>query len=393
MRAIGAPRRFTWLVAVACGLALGSGVAACSVPRNLSGTDDDTTVGEGVGDECQGRSARCENGSIKTCFNGRWRVKQTCLASQVCNVELGCVDCSPDLPTACDGDDIRSCDPSGRFGETVRTCDPGMCKGGSCANSCGVDADLIYLVDQEYRLLSFNPRDGKNDIKSIGNLSCPAGTSWDGGTATPFSMSVDRDATAWVLYNSGEIFWVSTKDASCKPSGFARGQSGFETFGMGYVSDAVNTASETLYITGGSHLNPGKGNLGSINKMTLLVTSHGALPNTEYGPELTGTGKAELYAYFPGNTTFVAQLDKNSGMPLQQWSLPPLTETVRAWAFAHWGGRFYIFVTTTDSGTGLPNSRVMMFSPVTGMVTPVLDHLPYIIVGAGVSTCAPVVIG
>jgi hypothetical protein len=34
-----------------------------------------------------------------------------------------------------------------------------------------------------------------------------------------------------------------------------------------------------------------------------------------------------------------------------------------------------------------------MFNPDDGTVVRVLDNLPYIIVGAGVSTCAPVVIG
>jgi hypothetical protein len=162
---------------------------------------------------------------------------------------------------------------------------------------------------------------------------------------------------------------------------------------MGFVSDAVGTSSETLFISGGSFLSPGKGNLGSINKTSLMTTSLGALPDTEYGPELTGTGKAELYAYFPGDNTFVAQLEKSSGAILRMWPLPGTGETVRAWAFAHWGGRFYVFLTTLDSMTGLPNSRILMFTPADGKLTTVLDHLPYIIVGAGVSTCAPVVIG
>ena len=381
------------------GLCVLLGMAAittgCGAPRDLVGVDGEGEEDDGSGlpPECERGVQRCSGNLLQVCRGGRYRLKQTCAASLVCDPSLGCVDCSPHLPTTCRGDDILSCDAGGHLGEIVQTCDPGMCRGGSCANSCGRDADLIYLVDQEFRLLSFNPRDGKNDIKLIGNLSCPAGPSWDGGTATPFSMSVDRDAQAWVLYNSGEIFWVSTKDASCKPSGFMRGQAGFETFGMGFVSDEAGSEKETLYITGGSHNTPGKGNVGSINKKTLTVTAHGPLPITDNGPELTGTGKGELFAYFPGTTSFIAQLDKSSATQLLQWPLDPLTGAVRAWAFAHWGGRFYIFVTTLDPMTGLNNSQVLLFSPLTGVATPLLDHLPYTIVGAGVSTCAPVVIG
>jgi hypothetical protein len=369
---------------------LGCG-AARGGPEEIDLPGGDTAVEP----ECTTSGAlRCEGLVQKTCLHGRWRVKHACLADQVCDQNLGCVQCAPALPTACQGDTIRTCNPDGSYGGTVRECDPGMCRGGKCSNSCGENADLIYLVDQQYRLLSFNPRDGKNEIKLIGNLSCPAGPSFDGGTATPFSMSVDREARAWVLYNSGEIFWVSTKDASCKPSGFMPAQKGFETFGMGFVSDAPGSESETLFITGGGHNNPGKGNLGRIDPMSLQVTPLGALPMTEYGPELTGTGKAELWAYFPGTKmTFAGQLDKTTAQPVVQWPMPPLSGSVTAWAFAHWGGRFYLFVTVLDLMTGMNNSQVFLFTPDDGNVTTILSNLPYTIVGAGVSTCAPVIIG
>ena len=369
-------------------------VAACGAQRVAdSGDDSDDTQPSGVGDECRGSNTRCVGNQFQSCFNGRWRAKKTCLSDEACDAGLGgCVECSPSAATSCDGDDVRKCDSTGHFTDVVLTCDPGMCKSGSCLNSCGVDADLIYVVDQQYRMLSFNPRDGKNEIKLIGSLSCPAGTAWSGGTATPFSMSVDRDATAWVLYNSGEIFWVSTKDTTCKTSGFARGQMGFQTFGMGFVSDSLGSNSETLFISGGSADTPGKGNLGSINKLSLGVITRGPLPNTEYGPELTGTGKGELYGYFPGDNSFVARFDKNTGVPDTMWPLPAVTDTVQAWAFAHWGGRFYIFLTTAD-GSGASNSQILLFTPADGKLTPVLDHLPYTIVGAGVSTCAPIIVG
>ena len=376
-----------WLVGAVAGL-------GCSAPR--TDLDDVTPPDDSpVATECTTKGElRCDGLTQKTCLNGRWRTKKTCFSGQVCDANLGCLECSPLLPTTCQGDTIRRCGSDGNFGEVVSECDPGMCHGGTCINSCGENADLVYLVDQQYRLLSFNPRDGLNEFKLIGTLSCPAGPAFDGGTATPFSMSVDREARAWVLYSSGEIFWVSTKDASCKPSGFKVAQNGFETFGMGFVSDSAGSDSETLYITGGNHNNPGKGNLGSIDPKTLKVSSIGALPMTEYGPELTGNGKAELWAYFPGTeNTFVAQLDKTSATPLSHWFMPPLSGSVQAWAFAHWGGRFYLFVTVFDPMAGANNSQVMLFTPGDGHVDTILSHLPYTIVGAGVSTCAPVVIG
>jgi hypothetical protein len=43
--------------------------------------------------------------------------------------------------------------------------------------------------------------------------------------------------------------------------------------------------------------------------------------------------------------------------------------------------------------TGRNNSRVFRFTPDDGRVEEILSNLPYNIVGAGVSTCAPIVIG
>jgi hypothetical protein len=66
---------------------------------------------------------------------------------------------------------------------------------------------------------------------------------------------------------------------------------------------------------------------------------------------------------------------------------------VRAWAFAQWGGKFYIFVTTQQGILGTLNSTVRSIDRASGVSMTLMENLPNIIVGAGVSTCAPVVIG
>jgi hypothetical protein len=58
------------------------------------------------------------------------------------------------------------------------------------------------------------------------------------------------------------------------------------------------------------------------------------------------------------------------------------------WAFAHWGGRYYQFVTTSD-GKGY----IYRFDPQTKTNDLVQMNMKYPIVGAGVSTCAPTTIG
>ena len=264
-------------------------------------------------------------------------------------------------------------------------------------SDCAQGAELVYVVDESYRLQAFDPSQLMAEpFRLIGNLTCPAAyPTWpeaalNGGPPTPFSMSVDRNATAWVLYSSGEIFHVSTETAVCQATSFARGQGGYELFGMGFVSDSPGSSSEKLFIAGGDAADLGNGNLAWIDPDTLGVNTVGPLPAADYSPELTGTGAAELYGYYPGFDTYVARLDRASATNQERWTMPALEGGVRAWAFAQWGGLFWVFVTVEDFFTATTNSQVWRLDPMTGVAQKVLEHLPYMIVGAGVSTCAPI---
>ncbi|HUU00347.1 MAG TPA: hypothetical protein VM425_02800 [Myxococcota bacterium] len=341
---------------------------------------------------CTEGHKRCQGASYQECQAGTFNELQHCGDQQACLVDLGCVDCDPAAGNVCSGGDVHACNPDGTVGDLVETCWTEDCVAGSCGNpACPPETMFIYVVDDSYRLLSFNPAGGANEFALIGNLDCPAGASWPdwsgGGTATPFSMSVDRSGRAWVLYTSGEIFWVSTTDASCQASPYPKGQDGFKLFGMGFVSDEAGSEAEHLFIAGGNVDAQVMGDMAMIDPNTLALTTIGSCPQAEYGPELTGTGKAEWFGYFPGSgSTFVAKLNKQSGQIDNQWALPGLSGDIRAWAFAHWGGKFYIFVTTYS---GSYDSKVLRLDPDSGQTETLLDNLPYIIVGAGVSTCAP----
>src|SRR6185503_5370694 len=76
--------------------------------------------------------------------------------------------------------------------------DNGSNDSGIGVNECPMGNELVYTIDQNnYRISTFNP--ASKTFTDLGSLACPASA---GGT--PFSMSVDRQATAWVLYNNGE---------------------------------------------------------------------------------------------------------------------------------------------------------------------------------------------
>jgi hypothetical protein len=57
-----------------------------------------------------------------------------------------------------------------------------------------------------------------------------------------------------------------------------------------------------------------------------------------------------------------------------------------AWAFAFWGGDFYLFTAPGGNGT---SSLVTRYRPSDGSVTQVAMAPGVTIVGAGVSPCAP----
>jgi hypothetical protein len=315
-------------------------------------------------------------------------------------------ECDPNGGNTCNGNDIVTCNPDGTFGSTVMTCGQGtMCQGAMCVNSCTADGvDLVYVVDEQNDFMSFDPRKlPGNPFTQIGVLNCPSnGQSIQNppNGAMPFSMSVDRDGVAWVLYTTGEIFQVSLTTAACTKANNTIGASNMQLFGMGFVTDAPGGMTEKLYLAGG-------GNAAQPNGKLAYDDTHGGnltpqvvgtlTAQSDYSPELTGTNEAKLYGFYPEVTTntpsYVQEIDRTSGAGTgMKWNLgtAPL-DTVRDWAFAQWGGTFWVFV-TTQNAAGTENSTVRSIDRSTGTYTVVLQNLPYNIDGAGVSTCAPTVV-
>lgn len=236
-------------------------------------------------------------------------------------------------------------------------------------NDCpDADSTLVYVITEQNELLSFFPPDAT--FKKIGTINCPAGMG-----ATPFSMGVDRKGIAQVLFNDGELFRVSTLTASCQATGF-KANSTFTNFGMAYATIGAGP-EENLFIIG---LN---GELGYVNFMTnqpiLIGNTQPTLPNAE----LTGTGDGRLYGFYADDNTGgtgIAEIDKMNAKVLGADTMPTLSMG-NGWAFAFWGGDFYLF-------TGSGSSDVHRYRP-SDKSLKLVGGYNGLIVGAGVSTCAP----
>ena len=152
---------------------------------------------------------------------------------------------------------------------------------------------------------------------------------------------------------------------------------------MGFVSTAAGSDAETLYLAS----NDGAHTLVSLDPSTRATRSIGPLVAADgWSPELTGTSGARLFGFFTMTTepSFVQEIDRATGAAKgPRWPLGNDAMAIDAWAFAQWGGVFYVFVTT------LGESAVYAVDPKTSTARVVRSGLPFRITGAGVSTCAP----
>lgn len=253
---------------------------------------------------------------------------------------------------------------------------------GNNTDGCSDEAKLIYTVDENNTLATFDAV--AKTFTDIGQLDCPA----TGFLASPFSMGIDRNAGAWVLYSDGELFHVDTTTLACTKTSW-NSPSGLVQFGMGFSTDMAGGSTDTLFIAGGAGPTDPTSALNSLDIQSMQPTAKGTVTGW---PELTGTGNAELWGWFPqtttGGTPRIEQLDKTTGAPLKTFPLTTLSGNAAAWAFAFFGGDFFVFLMRdTDLAT-----TVYQVDGTNGNIKGMTATNTRTIVGAGVSTCAPVVV-
>ncbi|HEY6462160.1 MAG TPA: hypothetical protein VIY73_18465 [Polyangiaceae bacterium] len=245
----------------------------------------------------------------------------------------------------------------------------------------------IYVITQTNNLYSFYPPTAAFTL--IGTIACPTTIAGE----NPFSMGVDRKGIAYIVFSArdatgneigGELFRVSTATAACLPTGFTIGQQGFaRTFGMGFSADQSD-AGESLYVASDDINTPQLGRI-DVSNFALHVVGDFNPPITQ--SELTGTGAGGLFGFWEPTGALdsqIVQIDKQTALVTNANTLSGLQQN-NGWAFAFWGGSFYMFTGATAGGS---TSVVTRYDPGPNTLTQVggLDDL---IVGAGVSTCAP----
>jgi hypothetical protein len=266
---------------------------------------------------------------------------------------------------------------------------------GANQNGCSDAAKLVYVLSSDNDLYSFQPQQKK--FTKIGRLACQT-------SMTPNSMAIDRDAVAWVNYaeadqltgtdTAGAIFKVKTTDASCQSTSISLSK-GWYRLGMGFATDSANGTSETLYVAGSPSGGLGGGNnspgLAQIDLGAQKLVPVGAFTGSLKGQnaELTGTGDARLYGFFTTTPVQVAEINKTSGAIVGANPLNGV-ETPSFWAFSFWGGEFYLYTAPDAQTNPQRTSNVTHYVPGGATDTAYMTNVGFRIVGAGVSTCAPI---
>ncbi len=241
---------------------------------------------------------------------------------------------------------------------------------GFISTVCNQHGQFIYTVDRNGTFSRFDP--SALTSTTVGTLACM-------NTTLPFSMNLDQNATAWVVFDDGRLHKVDVTNAACSSTTYMPGGNGFTGFGMGSVFDST-TGVDTLYIAGG----PTFRSLGKLDLTTLttsVITNNLPLQSVE----LAGTGDGQLWAFQPrglgpsGGPPILARLEPTDGGVMSQHPLPAVTSN-GGYAVKFWGGAFYIFI-----GADVWKVPRATLVPQLVFSRPGLE-----VVGAGVSTCAPV---
>jgi hypothetical protein len=265
--------------------------------------------------------------------------------------------------------------------------------GGSNGGYCTDPAKLVYTLEENKRFSKFDPATGTFTPIGNGYINCQTTTT----NSAPYSMSLDRNAIAHVLFrnpfNASEppqLFRVDTSSGTCTPTNWAE-QLGIKLFVQAYSTDTMGGEDDRWYIAGGSSITSTTLTFAELDPTSFVATPRGSL----VGPaDISGNADAELWTYVAtSNPPRIDKVDKATGASTMSIPLANLAGTPQTWAFARWGGDFWVFLKRgSDQATKIyqfdGTSGTLKNTTDTNLVGPTTRN----VVGAAVSTCAPLIL-
>jgi hypothetical protein len=261
--------------------------------------------------------------------------------------------------------------------------------------ACSGPQRLLYALgnrvnDPATSLFQIDPQAGT--VTELGALTGLPPTSFMNGELA-INMTVDRTGGVWVVFlhgyghdgDSSELFACDPTSLACAGVGVTLQASPTDQAldGIAFVSNGTSTP-DTLYVAG-SFLQMHGDYLGTIDLAGKHLSTLG--PITYNWSKLTGTSDGRL---FDIQGFAWVELDTSTGAVKRTGSLPLHSSSVPNSAAAFWGGDLWLF-----EGNPTPNtytSDVFRYSLASGALSKQSFEVPAMVVGAGVSTCAPLLI-
>jgi hypothetical protein len=248
---------------------------------------------------------------------------------------------------------------------------------GAMGAECSPDArDWIYLLTAERGVFRFSPL--TREVQLRGVIDCMVRDIRGGATNTPYALTVDRRGGGWSSFRGGGLARLGLLDGTCTPTCL---KGPFPTWSLAFALDDAGV--ENLYVEESAESNV-LAKFGTLDLDNGKFTQLGNNDAVSRGADLTATGDGRIFGFFHATTNFLAEVDRTTGHLSGVIDLPWLNIRY-GWAFAFWGGSFWMFRSETSGETKL--DRVDWPS---GAHTPVDVALKFTVVGAGVSTCAPI---
>lgn len=217
--------------------------------------------------------------------------------------------------------------------------------GPSCGCLPGLHGSLIYLLSQDSELWTFDPLTLETEFV-VGPV---CGTGED-----PFSMAIDAEGRAWILFASTRRMMTIDVNAlaECQDSGYLPTERELPLFGMSFVerADGCDALYALSYSGDGPFLEgPGLGRLARIDGEPPRAT---ILSSVDYdGGELAGTGDGRLFAFAGVSPSKLVEYDPDDGSVLDVLPLDGLPKT-NASAFAFFGGDVWFFTESLGAECG-----------------------------------------
>ncbi len=219
--------------------------------------------------------------------------------------------------------------------------------GGDAAVACGCSpgphGNLIYVLSDDSEIYSYDPV--SNEFAFLTLLDCPG--------HLPYSMAVDQQGVAWVLYaDDHDVYSVDLHaPGPCGDPGYTPGNTDFPLFGMAFTATGGGGCPRLF-----AHSYSGSGPFGEgpdLGQLGYIEPTGGpinVLAAIDYnGGELAGTGDGRLFAFAGVEPAKLVAYERDTGAVLETIHLDGFNKT-NASAFAFFAGDFYFFTEAPPTG-------------------------------------------